>query len=129
MQRIVTSLLFGVVALAGCQSRIAGRFESTHPAPHALASRHAEDVQLVNADHIDRPYVSIGKLDEHVTEDGTQPLAAMMWKMREQGGDQGCDAVMVPGKASERRQDASGTCVVFVDHASVASSSPSPSSK
>jgi hypothetical protein len=120
MQKFVTMTLASLLFVGACASRVNSKYEARSPGQPTAAARSAENVELVNANTPDRPYVNRGTIEADVNGGGTEPRAALMWRMRERAGREGCDAVVVPGKPLDRVDHATGACVVYTDDAHVA---------
>jgi hypothetical protein len=120
MSKFVTMALASLLFVGACASRVNSKYEARNPGQTTAAARPAEDVELVNATAPDRPYVTVGTIEADVHGEGTEPRAALMWRMRELAARKGCDAVAVPGKPLDRVDHATGACIVYTDAAHVA---------
>jgi hypothetical protein len=113
--------LIALLFLSACDTQVSGRFVQTTPAPHPLAPKRAEQVQLYTSGHPDVPYTELGVIEEQIVWTGSgDPLELELAHMRQDGADRGCDAVVMGGSAEESRTGNHygkggfwGTCIVY----------------
>lgn len=110
------------VVLAGCGTSI--QATAINPAPHVLAPRPTESVEVFTSGAPARPHVDVALLEaEQDSSYSLDDTGAMLAKLRERGAAMGCDALVFHGLSSsseelvgdqvQSRKGVYATCIVY----------------
>jgi hypothetical protein len=111
--------------LVGCGCSVTtANFTPLNAAPHELAARSPEQVEVYSSAPPDRPHVDIGLVVVEEGEVGANTPAELIWLLRQTAAQRGCDAIVLspPGSKSETPllsdythsfKVYSATCVVY----------------
>lgn len=120
LSSLVPSLL--IVAAAACGTTT--RFIATNPAPHPLAAKPAEAVQVYTTGVPAVPYLEVGIIQGRQSSTlSFDEMPRIISAMRRDAGKAGCDALLINGSSDKVVGDRHstdtlegfwGTCIVFV---------------
>jgi hypothetical protein len=132
------SLISGCALAVGCGTTIT--FTPTNPAPHPLAARPPQTVEVYSTSQPPRPYVEVGLLEaQQSSAYSTDAPPEVLQHLREEAARQGCDGVVLSG-ANDAVVGDSGrnggytrtlrgyraTCIVYQGRTTIATPPPVP---